>query len=171
MSLLKWLDDRFEETLMMIMLAVLCLVMGVSVISRYILNDALSWAEEICRYLFVWSAFLSTSLCLRRRSSIKIDMLMVALPFRMQRVLLVVGDLIMLVFFCYMLSGAWSVTVMMYTRSQTSPALLLPMWLVYGAAVVGFALSIVRLLQRIYYLVKTPDAHYNAHIEMGRRVG
>lgn len=171
MSFLKWLNNKLEETLMMIMLALICIIMGVSVISRYVLNDSLSWAEEICRYLFIWSAFLSASLCLKKRSSIKIDMLMVALPKPIQRLLLILGDLIMLVFFCYMLYGGWTVSVMMYTRNQTSPALLLPMWIVYGASVAGFSLSIVRLLQRLYFLVITPGVHYDAHIEAGRREG
>lgn len=167
MSFLKWLDNNLEETLMMIMLAVLTTVMGVSVITRYLMNNALSWAEEICRYLFIWSAFLSASLCLKKRSSIKIDMLMTALSRPMQRIMLIVGDFFMLAFFCYMLYGGWNVTMMMYTRNQTSPALLLPMWIVYGASVVGFSLAIVRILQRLRHLILTPGAHYETHIAAG----
>lgn len=168
MNLFKWLDQRLEETLMMIMLAIICGVMGVSVISRYVLNDALSWAEEISRYMFVWSAFLSASLCLRRRSSIKIDMLLLSMRKPMQKALLIFGDLIMIVFFAYMLKGGVTVTASIFETNQTSPALLLPMYLVYGAAVAGFSLSLVRLVQRLYFLSKTPDAGYEEHLRAGR---
>lgn len=168
MNLFKWLDQRLEETIMMIMLAVICIVMGISVISRYVLNDALSWAEEISRYLFIWSAFLSASLCLRRRSSIKIDMLMLALGKRLQRVMVIVSDIIMIFFFAYMLRGGVTVTLSMIETNQTSPALLLPMYLVYGATVIGFPLALVRLVQRLYFMIKNPEAAYMDHLSQGK---
>lgn len=168
MKLLKWLDQYFEETVMMIMLALLTAIMGYSVIMRYIFNDSLSWAEEISKYLFVWSAFLSTSLCLKRRSSIKIDMLLLALPGNIQRLLLFTGDAIMLVFFSYVLKGAVDVTAGIYESGQTSPALMLPMYFVFASTVVGFALSIIRLLQRMYFLATHPLARYPEHIEAGK---
>lgn len=153
---------------MMIMLMVICCVMGISVITRYVLNDALSWAEEICRYMFVWSAFLSASLCLKKRSSIKIDMLMLALRKPLQKALLIFGDLVMMFFFAYMLKGGVAVTASIFKTNQTSPALLLPMYLVYGAAAVGFSLSLIRLAQRLYFLIKTPGAGYEEHLGAGR---
>lgn len=156
---------------MMIMLAVICGVMGVSVISRYVLNSALSWAEEISRYMFVWSAFLSASLCLRRRSSIKIDMLILALGKGVQKTVLIAGDLIMIAFFAYMLAGGYTATVGIFETNQTSPALLLPMYLVYGATVAGFSLSLVRLVQRLYFLVTTPGAGYEEHLRAGHSGG
>ena len=168
MNLFKWLDNRLEETLMMIMLTVICCVMGISVIARYALNDALSWAEEISRYMFIWSSFISVSLCLKKRSSIKIDMLLTALGKPLQRVLLILGDLIMAVFFAYMLNGSISATVSIFETNQTSPALLLPMYLVYGSTVVGFALSMIRLAQRLYFLIKTPGVGYEEHISAGK---
>lgn len=168
MKLFKWLDLRLEETIMMIMLAVICIVMGFSVISRYVLNSALSWAEEISRYMFIWSAFLSASLCLKKRSSIKIDMLMLALGKRFQRVIILAGDIIMIFFFAYMLKGGVTVTLSMIETNQTSPALLLPMYLVYGATVVGFPLSLIRLIQRIYFMIKNPEAAYTGHLQAGK---
>lgn len=167
MRLLKWLDNRFEEVAMMVMLALLSAIMGYSVIMRYLFNDSLSWAEEICRYLFVWSAFLSAPLCLKRRSSIKIDMLLLALPQNMQRFILLIGDVIMLAFFGYILNGAWRVTSGMFASGQTSPALMLPMYVVYASTVLGFFLCIVRLLQRIYFLVSKPVC-YQDHIDAGK---
>lgn len=152
---------------MMVMLAAIAAVMGFSVVMRYGLNDSLSWAEEICKYLFVWSTFLSASLCLKRRSSIKIDMLLLALPANMQRFLLIIGDIVMLAFFLYMLKAAWTVTSGLYVSQQTSPALELKMYWIYLSTVVGFALCVFRLLQRMYFLVSKRTACYNDHIEAG----
>lgn len=168
MNLFKWLDQRLEETLMMIMLAVICGVMGFSVVSRYVFDNALSWAEEICRYMFIWSAFLSASLCLKRRSSIKIDMLVLSLGKPFQRIIIILGDFIMIAFFAYMLHGGILVTTSILETNQTSPALLLPMYWVYAATIVGFSLSLVRLVQRIYFMIKTPGAAYEEHLHAGK---
>lgn len=152
----------------MVMLAMICIIMGFSVLSRYVIGNAVSWAEEICRYMFIWSAFLSASLCLKRRSSIKIDMLMLALGRGFQRALVIVGDIIMMLFFAYMLSGGVEVTRSMIETNQTSPALLLPMYLVYGVTVVAFPLSLIRLIQRLYFMIKNPKAAYAEHLSAGK---
>ena len=67
------IDESLEEILMVLMLAAMTLIMGCQVFSRYILGVSLSWSEEITRYLFIWSAFLSVSLCTRKCISIKVD--------------------------------------------------------------------------------------------------
>jgi TRAP-type C4-dicarboxylate transport system permease small subunit len=170
MKFLRWLDHRFEETLMMAALFLISVIMAYSVVMRYIFNDSLSWAEEICRYLFVWSAFLSASMCLKKRSSIKIDMLLLALPVKLQKAMLIAGDVIMFAFFAYMLNAAWGVSHGMYSSpfGQTSPALMLPMYLVFSASVAAFALCLLRLAQRLYFLLTTPGAGYQAHLEAGK---
>lgn len=171
MKLLRWLDNRFEETLMMLFLLLITVVMAYSVFMRYVFNDSLSWAEEISRYLFVWSAFISASLCLRKRSSIKIDMLLTALPPFAQRLMLIFGDLVMLGFFIVMLQGAVDSTSTLFRTGQTSPALLLPMYFVYFSMVVGFGLCIIRIFQRLYLLISGKCADYKQHLDAGKEIG
>lgn len=129
------------------MLFLITIVMGYAIFMRYVMNDSLSWAEEITRYFFVWSAFLSLSFCLKRQSSIKIDMILNHLPLWLQRVNLYAIKVIMLVFFVYMFRGSVNVTVGMFKSGQSSPALELPMYLVYGSSAAGFFLAIIRTVQ------------------------
>lgn len=152
MKILKWLDEHFEETLLMVFLLLISIVMGYSVFMRYVMNDSPSWAEEITRYFFVWSAFLSLSFCLKRKSSIRIDMLLVHLLGRVKKFNLALIEITMLAFFVYMLHGAVNVTIGMIRSGQSSPALELPMHLIYGSAAAGFLLAIVRTLQNIIAL-------------------
>ena len=171
MSFLKWIDENFEETMMMIMLVAIAVIMGYSVIMRYGFNNALSWAEEVCRYLFVYSAMLSAPLCLKKRSSIKIDMLIMALPTLLQKLILIAGDIFMFAFFSYMLNAACGVVSNVYRSGQTSPAMWIPMYFIFFSAVLGFALCLVRLLQRMRFLLTTKGAGYQAHISAGRGGG
>lgn len=65
MKIIRWLDDNLEEALLIALLVLMTLLMGLQVFSRYILNASLSWSEELTRYLFIWSGFLSISYCIK----------------------------------------------------------------------------------------------------------
>ena len=65
-KILHWLDENLEEFLLVLFLILMTLIMGVQVLSRYILGASLSWSEELTRYLFVWSGFLSVSYCSKK---------------------------------------------------------------------------------------------------------
>lgn len=168
MKIIRWLDNRFEETLLMLFLLLITVVMAYSVFARYVFNDALSWAEEISRYFFVWSAFLSASMCLKKRSSIKIDMLLTMCPRFVQRIILIAGDIVMLVFFAYVFFGAWNTVATLIRTGQTSPALLLPMYLVYFSMVLGFGLALIRIVQRLYALTIGGVICYDSHRMAGQ---
>ena len=60
-KVLAWLNQYLEEALLGIFLIAMTLIMGIQVFSRYVLQTSLSWSEELTRYLFIWSGFLSVS--------------------------------------------------------------------------------------------------------------
>ena len=66
MKVLRWLDQYLEEALLLIMLCAMTLVMGVQVAARYVLGSSLSWSEEITRFLFIVSGFISASFCIKK---------------------------------------------------------------------------------------------------------
>ena len=65
-KVLHWLDENLEEFLLVVFLIAMTLIMGIQVLSRYVLGQSLSWSEEITRYLFIWSGFLSVSYCSKK---------------------------------------------------------------------------------------------------------
>ncbi|MFR5880395.1 MAG: TRAP transporter small permease [Cloacibacillus evryensis] len=146
--MLKWINDHLEEMLMTLLLFLITSIISYSVIMRYIFNDSPSWAEEITRFFFIWSAFLSIGLCIRRQSSIRIDILLTALSEK-GRCLLVFVNIFIIAVMLYWLKGAVNVTKTLVDNGQTSPALLVPMWLIYGSSTVGFSLAIIRSAQQV----------------------
>ena len=68
---LHWLDENLEEFLLVVMLAAMTLIMGIQIFSRYALGQSLSWSEEVTRFLFIWSGFLSVSYCSKKCLSIR----------------------------------------------------------------------------------------------------
>ena len=56
---MKRLREKMEDVLLLFFLAGMAIVMIFQVISRYVLKDTPAFTEELVRYLFIWSTFLS----------------------------------------------------------------------------------------------------------------
>ena len=52
MKILQKLDKNFEYIVLALMLSTMCLLSFANVISRYVFNQALTWSDEVCCYLF-----------------------------------------------------------------------------------------------------------------------
>ncbi|WP_418505252.1 TRAP transporter small permease [Cloacibacillus evryensis] len=152
--MLRWLDDHLEEFLMAVLLLLITVIISYSVVMRYVFNDSPTWAEEITRFFFIWSAFLSIGLCIRRQSSIRIDILLTAITEKQRNMLLAGVNLFVIIVMAYWLYGAVNVTRTLMSNGQTSPALLVPMWVIYGSSVVGFSLAIFRSAQQFLINIK-----------------
>ena len=107
-KVLHWLDENLEEFLLVVFLIAMTLIMGIQVLSRYVLGQSLSWSEEITRYLFIWSGFLSVSYCSKKCLSIKIEQFVAIFPRRGKALFKVVNHTFELIFFLYMIPFAAS---------------------------------------------------------------
>lgn len=147
-KLIHILDESLEEILLIGLLIGMTLIMGIQVISRYILGMSLSWSEEITRYMFIWSGFLSVSYCSKKCLSIKIEQLVSIFPRRGNAVIKVVNHTIELIFFIYMIPVAYSYMMSAAQSGQVSPACSIPMYFIQAAPFVSFVLVAFRIVQR-----------------------
>jgi TRAP-type transport system small permease protein len=65
----------------------LFVIVVVSVIARYGFGQAVSWTEEVPRYLLIWISFLAAAVCVLRREHVGFDVLFKALPKPARRLL------------------------------------------------------------------------------------
>ena len=52
---------EIEEVLLSILLLIMLVVCTMQVIWRYVLEDALSWSEELARYIFAWLVWVAAA--------------------------------------------------------------------------------------------------------------
>ena len=88
MKLLKKIDKNLERWVMFLLLAGMTLVLGIQIFCRFVLNNSLTWSEELARFMFIWSTFLSIGFCLKEGISLKIDTLISLFPKKVQAVIL-----------------------------------------------------------------------------------
>lgn len=154
---LKWLDEDLEESLLMILLVAISVVMMAQVIMRYFFRQSMSWPEEFCRFCFVYSGFLSMGYCVRKGKMLKVDILVTFFPKFLQRILDLVGRFITLLFFGYLGFYAYQATMNSYRGGMTSPAMEIPMWIIYAAVLIGSTLGFIRQIQDLYRFFKPAE--------------
>ncbi len=154
MKLLKKLDQNLERYLLLLLLAGMTLILGIQIFCRFVLNNSLTWSEELARFMFIWSTFLSIGFCLKENISLKIDTFITLFPKKVQHVILLVGDILMLIFFVYMIPSAWNFAYASVQNGQTSAACGIPMYFVQGSILVGFALAAIRSAQAAFLSIR-----------------
>jgi TRAP-type C4-dicarboxylate transport system permease small subunit len=148
MSMLKWLDANLEEFFMVLFLALMTMIMGVQIGARYVFNYSLSWSEEITRYLFVWSAFLSVSYCTKKCISIKIEQVTELMSKRGKALIKLINHTIEIIFFFYLIPYAAIYLKSSIESGQVSPACRIPMYFVQAAPLFSFIMVAIRIAQR-----------------------
>lgn len=117
--------------------------------TRYVLNDSLSWTEEIARYGLMWVTFIGGALVTRKNSHIAVELLSnVMRPGPMRAALLAFVDAIKLGFLG--LLAYFSLTIVERMHYQRMTVFELPMSLVYGGVGIGCFLMFARQIQTFW---------------------
>jgi C4-dicarboxylate transporter DctQ subunit len=171
--------DRLEEWLIVVLMGAATLVIFVAVLHRYTaglaipgLQDALlridlSWAQELCIYMFVWMAKFGAAYGVRTGIHVGVDVLINRLPPRTRKLYVLFGLLAGALFTGIVGTlGATFVWDIAHTES-VSPDLELPKWIVYACIPLGSYLMCFRFLQVAWAFWKTGELprHDVAHVE------
>ena len=123
-------------------------IMGNQVTARYAFSYSLTWSEEVTRYMFIWSGFLSISFCIKKGASIKIEQFVGMLTPKLQTLISLVAYTIEIALFTYMIPFAYHYVMNAVESQQVSPAVGVPMYLMQSCTLIGFILADIRLVQK-----------------------
>ena len=154
MKIIKWFNEYFEEAVMIVFLSIMTLVMGAQIVARYLFNYSISWTEELTRYLFVWSGFLSVGFSIRNSIAIRIDQFISAFSFKTKTFILCADYVIEAVLFGYLIPQSCTSFFKVMESGRTSTAMEMPMWILQAAPMIGFVLAEFRLIQQIWKKIK-----------------
>lgn len=150
MKVIKWIDDNFEEAGLLILLVIIGFTMMFQIMMRKVFGNPLPWPEELCRYCFIWSGYLSVGYCFRKNKVLKIDIVTQLFPKIVQNILEIIAEIIVLVFLVYIFYYSVPVLKIVSKSGQLSPALEVPMSAIYFAPVFGYGLGVLRYIQLLY---------------------
>jgi TRAP-type C4-dicarboxylate transport system permease small subunit len=135
----------WEDWIVLAVFWVLAFVVFYQVFTRYVLNDAAGWTEEIARYLLIAITFLGGAMAVRRGTHIQVDFVYRFIPRAAGRVMSTLVDAVRIAFFGYATWLTWLLIDRIGT--QRMAVIELPIGLVFGAMLIGFALMFGRSAQ------------------------
>ena len=171
--------DRLEEWLIATLMGAATLLIFVAVVHRYastvsipgvqdwLLKINLSWAQELCIYMFIWMAKFGAAYGVRTGIHVGVDVLINRLPDKYRAKFIIFGLLAGALFTGVIGTlGAQFVWDIAHTE-EVSADLELPMWIVYLAIPCGSYLMCFRFLQVAWTFVRTGTLpHHDAsHVE------
>ena len=154
MKAIKWLDENFEGTILLVMLLLITTVMSAQIVARYIFSNPMAWPEEFSRYCYVWTVFLSLGFTIRKGNMLRVNVAVDLFPSIARNIIRLCADALLLVVFAVFFYHAVQRTIFIYGTGQVSPAMQIPTWLMYCSTVAGFGIGMLRLAQACYFNVK-----------------
>ena len=182
--MLRWLD-RLEEWLIAFLMGAATLVIFVAVVHRYAaglpipgVQDALirmdlSWAQELCIYMFVWMAKFGAAYGVRTGIHVGVDVMINRLPPDLRKLYVLFGLLAGATFTAIV--GTLGATFVWENGAHqaifkllglatgdlpegpTTPDLEAPTWIVYSAVPLGSYLMCFRFLQVTWGFLRTGE--------------
>ncbi len=153
MKIIRWLDKHFEETVLVLLMIGISCTMFLQVIMRYVFNMPLTWPEEFSRYMWIWTVFFSMSYTISMRSMLRVDVIAEFLPKKVRQIFELCIQFLSLVIYIVFAYYSLIVYNSLVVSGRVSPALRIPMYMVYSALCMGFFLSVIRTAQVIVELI------------------
>ena len=131
--------------------------------TRYVLNNSASWTEEIARYLLIAVVFTGATIGVAKNNHIQVDFFYKFMPAWMSKLMGHLVDIMRIAFF----GAATFLTGQMMEKLGTYKMTIidLPMNLVYGVVMAGFAAMFLRAIwvmkihwQRGYTVLQRPES-------------
>ncbi len=126
---------------------VMVLVVLIGTFFRYVLNSPLGWTEEAARYSMIWMALIASSIALKNREHIGINMFINKVPSKIRRYIILIRDSFIAYFLYILIVEGY--TMALGASNQVSPALNITMfWPLLSIPLTGL-LCLLQLIMRV----------------------
>jgi len=157
--LFKGIDTTLNWVLAII-LTIMLVVVSAQVWYRFVLNDPLTWSEEVARYLFVWISFIGSAVGVRSHVHLGIDLIDKILSPRGRMIMTLVVNLLIQIFLVIVIY--WGIRILQVVHFQKSASLGIPMTYPYLAVPVGSSFMLLNSLRNSWNAIFNPPKEEQA---------
>jgi TRAP-type C4-dicarboxylate transport system permease small subunit len=115
-----------------------------NVICRYFLDASLFWYEEVSRFLLIWIVFLGAVIAYIKGDHLGIDVLLIVLPPRAKKAVVVLADLLVLIALVILFQGGWAMAADSLASGWVASSVPIPYGYVYMVAPISAGLMIIQ---------------------------
>ena len=136
---------RWLERVLFTLIAIMAVLVFANVVGRFLFDAAITWADEVARFLFVWLTFLGATVGLARGVHIGMDIVVQMVGDRIRRLFAIVSCVLILVFLA--LWGFYGVQLVIENVDYLAPATEVSMGYVYAVGpLAAFLMAVLTLL-------------------------
>lgn len=157
-KILNWYDKILGGICIAMVSSFVCITL-IQVICRKVLNDSLSWSEELCRILFVCCGFLASALCVLDKRHVAVDILTQNISRKANRYLSIFINTACFVFCIFIVISGYQAAEA--ASNLRSTALLLPMgkiYLIMPLSGILMAINFVRAGYQDFFVTYAPES-------------
>lgn len=159
--------DRLEEILIASLIAAATLLIFAAVVQRYLVGIPffyplvyhinLTWAQELCVYMFVWMAKFGAAYGVRTGIHVGVDVLVNMLDQAWRRKVVLFGLLCGALFTFVVGTMGAKFVIELYPTDQVSPDMEMPRWIIFLCVPLGSYLMCFRFLQVAWAFWRTGE--------------
>ena len=149
---------KVEKFLCCVTLIAMLAISFINVVSRFCFHLPLSFAEEITTGLFVLTSLLGSAVGVRKKTHLGLNIVTDRLPHGVQRILLLLSNIIGALFCAYMTYLGAGMTLQEFTSKQITASLQWPEWIFGIMLPIGFAFVTFRFLMEVVWNLKNEEA-------------
>ncbi len=139
--------NRFVLRMSMVALLVTAAVLTYSVVTRYFLKSSTDWQDEASVFMLVGATFMTAAYVQSLRGHVGIEALAGLLPAGVNRVRLVLVDVVSALFCSFYSWKSWTLFHEAWTEGQTtSSSFAPPLWIPYSLMSAGMTLLAIQLI-------------------------
>jgi TRAP-type C4-dicarboxylate transport system permease small subunit len=146
--------DMIGCGLLILTMAGMVFFTSLQIIAR-VFFTALSWSEELTRYLLVWSTFIGAGCVYKRGGHINVSFIQDKFKGKANKYVKILVHLICMAFF--IIASHYGIIYMMKQGAQSSPALGIRMNLMYMAIPIGCGIMLLHALNAIIEILVTGE--------------
>ena len=154
------LSDKFLNAMLkvcevisvaLLVLLVVCTIL--QVFCRFVLRDALVWSEEVSRFAGIWMVVLSTAIAINSRAHMTIDLVTSRFSKRIQKILQLISDTIILVVCICMLYFGF-VMAQKFVGTP-APATRVSMGIIYAGVAIAWICNVAAAIFNVWNSIKS----------------
>ena len=138
---IQYIADIIEKILkisIIISLGAIAVLINVSVFFRYVLSSPLSWGNELSSFLLVFTVLFSSAIALRHNMFVNVQIIRDNLSEKLRKSIVTITNIIIAIFLFICILSPAEMIERALTTNTISPAMGLPMHLVYRIVQFGF---------------------------------
>lgn len=149
-STVRYLDERLEEILILVLLTGVIALVAIELIRRTVFSNSTDWGVRIATYMYVWVSWIGASYAVKKRLHLRIEIIQSRLP-RTIRYLIVTGS--NLIFAALMGMITYYLIDVIQIQYETQSTMFgvpsIKKWYLYSVVPPALMLMIIRILQNV----------------------